>query len=64
MSFEHHSEYRSARKMAERLAGHAADQVDRDPARAAVLASTAQVHATLALAAATKLASEPSEDDA
>ncbi|MGW5880220.1 hypothetical protein ACWFMI_27105 [Nocardiopsis terrae] len=63
MSSEHHGEYRSARKMAERLAGHAADQVDTHPERAAGLAATAQVHATLALAAATMAAAESSEDE-
>ncbi|WP_306368446.1 hypothetical protein [Nocardiopsis sp. CC223A] len=63
MTFESHHEYRTAHKMAERLAKHAADQVDAHPERAAVLAATAQVHATLALAAATKLAAELAEDE-
>ncbi|QUX26350.1 MULTISPECIES: hypothetical protein [Nocardiopsis] len=63
MTFELHSEYQASRKMAERLAKHAADQADPHPDRAAALAAAGQVYATLALAAATKLAAELAEDD-
>ncbi|WP_174546317.1 hypothetical protein [Nocardiopsis dassonvillei] len=61
MNYE--SDYWSARKMADRLAGHAADQADRKPELAAALAATAQVHATLALAAATMATADRSEWD-
>ena len=63
MSGETEDEYRSAWKLAERLAGHAADQISAYPERAALLAATAQVHATLALAAATKLGAAGPEDE-
>lgn len=54
----HQSDYRADRQMAERLAEHATDQAGSKPELAAVLASAAQVHATLALAAATRIASD------
>lgn len=60
---DHEHEYRSSRRMAKRLADHAADQVNTHPERAAVLAATAQVHATLAQSAATMATARHIEDD-
>ncbi|WP_047870449.1 hypothetical protein [Nocardiopsis sp. RV163] len=61
MSYEH--EYNLDRRSAEQLAEQAATYATDRPETGSALAAVAQVHATLALAAATMAAAERVEDE-